>query len=88
MLVYKGTLSNLFKRPDFEKDGEFKKGKWQLEFMTQKEILKGEGHQLVLERISIPDTLYPKYIDKIGEEVEVNVGTIASGKSVILYGLE
>ena len=90
MLLYVGKLNNIFKRPDFEnkETGEIKHGKYQLEFITQKEVIKGQGFETVLERISIPDELYPEYKDKIGEDVEVKVGALAQGKKVIYYGVK
>ena len=89
MLIYKGTLNNIFKRGNFEdrKTGEVKVGKYQLEFISQKEVIKGQGFETVLERISIPDELYQKYVDSVGEEVEVKVGAMAQNKRVIYYGI-
>ena len=89
MLVYKGRLTNVFKRGDFEdkKSGEIKVGKYQLEFITQKEVIKGQGFQTVLERISIPDSEYSKYSNEIGNDVEVPVGSMAQNNKVILYGI-
>jgi len=86
----KGKLNNIFKRGDFtNKDtGELKQGKYQLEFMSQKEVIKGAGFETVIEKVSIPDTLYPKYKDMIGKDVSVPVGAMAQGKRVIFYGIE
>jgi len=86
----KAKLNNIFKRGDFtNKDtGETKEGKYQLEFISQKEVIKGAGFETVIERISIPDTLYPKYKDMIGKEILLNVGVMAQNKRVIFYGIE
>lgn len=86
----KAKLNNIFKRGDFtNKDtGETKEGKYQLEFISQKEVIKGAGFETVIERISIPDTLYPKYKDMIGKEILLNVGAMAQNKRVIFYGVE
>lgn len=86
----KAKLNNIFKRGDFtNKDtGETKEGKYQLEFISQKEVIKGAGFETVIERISIPDTLYPKYKDMIGKEILLNVGAMAQNKRVIFYGIE
>ena len=85
----KGKLNNIFKRGDFtNKDtGEVKVGKYQLEFITQKEVIKGAGYETVIERISIPDELYSKYKDMIGKHVSVSVGAMAQNKRVIFYGI-
>jgi hypothetical protein len=90
MLIYKGRLANIFKRGDFQDKttGEVKLGKYQLEFISQKELIKGEGVETVLERISIPNELYPQYVDKIGKEVEVKVDSLVHGKKVIYYGIK
>ena len=88
-IVVRGKLNNIFKRPDFvNKDtGETKPGKFQLEFVTQKELTKGAGYQTVVEHISIPDDVYPSYKDKIGKDIEVSVNAIASKGKVIFYGV-
>jgi len=85
----KAKLNNIFKRGDFtNKDtGETKEGKYQLEFISQKEVIKGAGFETVIERISIPDELYPKYKDQIGKDIVVNVGAMAQNKRVIFYGI-
>ena len=84
-----GKLNNIFKRGDFtNKDtGETKQGKYQLEFISQKEIIKGAGFETVVDKISIPDELYPEYKDKIGKDIVLNVGTIVNKNRVIFYGL-
>lgn len=90
MLIYKGTLNNVYKKADFtdKTTGQTTIGKWQLEFLTKKEINKGEGFQTVLEKISIPGVAYPKeYIEQIGNEVQVNVDTMINNRQVILYGV-
>jgi hypothetical protein len=89
MLVYKGVLNNVFKKANFEdkNTGEVKLGKYQLEFLTKKEVNKGEGFQTVLERISIPNELYSKYANEVGEEVEVAVDTMVNKGNVVLYGV-
>ena len=85
----KAKLNNIFKRGDFtNKDtGEVKEGKYQLEFMSQKEVIKGAGFETVIERISIPDELYPKYKNMIDKEITVTVGAMAQNKKVIFYGI-
>jgi hypothetical protein len=85
----KAKLNNIFKRGDFtNKDtGEIKVGKYQLEFISQKEVIKGAGFETVIERISIPDELYPKYKEMIGKDIIVTVGAMAQNKRVIFYGI-
>jgi len=84
-----GKLNNIFKRGDFtNKDtGETKQGKYQLEFISQKELIKGSGFETVVEKISIPDELYSKYQDKIGKDIVLEVGAIANKNRVIFYGI-
>ena len=48
----------------------------------------GLGEQLVLEKVSIPDSLYLDYKDKVGQDVTVAVGAFASKGKVIYYGIE
>jgi len=88
-LYIKGTLNNIFKRGDYvnKETGETKEGKYQLEFISRKEVIKGAGYETVIEKVSIPDELYPKYKDMIGKEVTVKVGALAQGKKVIYYGI-
>jgi len=89
MQVYiEGELTNIFKNRDYED----KAGKWQLQFMSKRDLGDGLGQQLVLEKISIPDEMYPMYKDKIGEEVKVPVGVVVTGPDsrnhkAIFYGI-
>jgi hypothetical protein len=80
----------VFKRADYQdkKTGEVKPAKFQLEFMEQREMLEGQGKETVLRKISIPDELFPNFKDKIGQVVDVNVESMASGGNVILYGVK
>lgn len=88
-IIVRGTLNNIFKRGDFlnKETGETKEGKYQLEFISKKEVIKGAGYETVIEKISIPDEKYAKFKDKIGSEVELEVGVIAQGRKVIFYGV-
>lgn len=83
-----GKLNNVFKSKDFEnsKTGEVQKGKYKLEFMYQKDL--GGSHQNVIEYVSIPDSLYPAYKDKIGKDVTLDIGIMAKNNKVIIYGVE
>jgi len=89
MLIFKGVLNNIYKKADYEdkKTGEVNLGKWQLEFITQREVNKGEGYQTVLEKISIPKERYKEFANQVGNEVEVQVQAMVNNKSVILYGV-
>lgn len=89
MLVYKAKLHNVFKKPDYEdkKTGQVTKAKYQLEFLEQKEMIQGQGLETVLEKISIPDELYPKYQDKVGQIVEVIVGAMVNNNRIKYYGV-
>ena len=86
-----GDLAKLFKNPDFtnKENGEvITVGKWQLQFLTERDMGDGLGSQLVLEKVSIPDNLYDLYKDQVGKEVTVNVGVFSSKGKVIFYGIE
>jgi hypothetical protein len=89
MLIFKGKLHNVFKRQDYEdkKTGEIKPAKYQLEFMEQKEMLQGQGKETVLQKISIPDELFPTYKDKIGQMVEVPIDVMSNNGRIIYYGI-
>lgn len=92
-LIIKEKLSNIFKNKDFtdSKSGEVSVGKWQLQFITERDKGEGLGKEMILQKVSIPDELYPKYKDKIGQVIELNVGSMISGPDknhhkVIFYG--
>lgn len=89
MLVYRGTLTNIFKRPDRQdkETGEFKEGKFQLEFLEYKKLKDSEDYQTVLQRISIPNTKVRDYREKVGQEVEVTVDYFTKSNQTILYGV-
>jgi len=89
MLVFKGKLHNVFKRPDYldKKTGEVKPAKYQLEFMEQKEMLEGQGKETVLQKISIPNELYPTFKDKVGQIVEVPIGVMCNNGRTTYYGI-
>jgi len=86
----KGQLHNVFKSKDFtdKASGEIRPGKYQLQFLTEKDLGEGLGMQLVLDKISIPDSLYLKYSDMIGKEVSLKVGVMVSKGKPIFYGIE
>ena len=85
-----GQLAKVFKNTDFtdKVSGEVNVGKWQLQFLSERDMGDGLGQQLVLEKVSIPDSLYPEYADKVGQEVSVNIGVFASKGKIIYYGKE
>jgi len=89
MLVYRGTLTNIFKRPDRQdkETGQFKEGKYQLEFLEQKQLKDTDQFQTVLQRISIPNTRISDFRDKVGQEVEVPVDYFTKSNQTILYGI-
>ena len=62
-----------------------KKGKWQLQFLDEQE--SGDGVQLVVHKVSIPDTMLHQFTNKTGEEVEVKVRPMVRGNQVIFYGV-
>jgi hypothetical protein len=86
-LQLRGVLHNLYKSKDFEdkKTGEVTPGKWKCQFMFQRDL--GGTQQAVLEDVSIPDALYPKYKDQVGKEIVLAVGTMAKNNRVILFGV-
>ena len=89
MLVYRGTLTNIFKRPDRQdkETGIFKEGKFQLEFLEHKKLKDSEDYQTVLQRISIPNEKIKNYRDKVGQEVEVLVDYFTKSNQTFLYGV-
>lgn len=81
-LIVKGKLNNLYKAKDFNE----KKGKWQLQFLEEQ--ASGEGVQLVVHKISIPDKMFLLYSNKVGEDIEVKVKPMVRGNQVVFYGVE
>lgn len=81
-LIIKARLHNLFKAKDFNE----RKGKWQLQFLE--EHASGEGVQLIVHKVSIPDTMLHKFVDKQGEDVEVKVRPMVRNNQVVFYGVE
>ena len=81
-LIIKAKLHNLFRAKDYND----KKGKWQLQFLEEQ--TSGDGMQLVIHKVSIPDKLRSSFTDKIGEIVEVKVKSMARGNQVVFYGVE
>ena len=47
----------------------------------------GDGVQLVVHKVSIPDTMLHQFTNKTGEEVEVKVRPMVRGNQVIFYGV-
>ncbi|MGB5966667.1 MAG: hypothetical protein WBG65_14185 [Sulfurimonadaceae bacterium] len=88
--LIKGKLFNVFKTKDFtnKETQEVRAGKWQLQFLTEKDMGDGQGEQMILDKISIPSSMIHEYKDKVGEDVTVKVGIMADGKKVIYYGIE
>lgn len=94
MNIYiKQKLSNIFKNKDYtdKESGEVSLGKWQLQFITERDKGDGLGKEMILEKVSIPDELYPRFKDKIGQVIELNVGSMVIGPDkfnhkVIFYG--
>ena len=80
-LIIKARLHNLFRAKDFND----KKRKWQLQFLDEQE--SGDGVQLVVHKVSIPDTMLHQFTNKTGEEVEVKVRPMVRGNQVIFYGV-
>ena len=87
-LYLKGRLENVFRTKDFidKTTGQIAtKGKYQLQFME--EIEGAEGVQLVIHKVSIPDSLAMTYLDKRGQEVEIKVKPLVNGGKVSFYGV-
>ena len=89
MLVFKGKLNAVFKRADYhdKKSGEIKPAKYQLEFLEEKEMIEGQGKETVIQKISIPDNLYPQFKEKVGQMVEVPIDAMVNNNRVIFYGV-
>lgn len=83
----KVKIENLFKAKDFtdKKSGETTPGKWKVQSFEK--IETEEGMQMRLIDISIPDELVVKLKDKIGQVVDIPVGTFISKNKVGFYGL-
>lgn len=86
-LFAKIKVENIFKAKDFidGKSGEVTPGKWKIQSFD--EIQSEEGTQMKLIDISIPDELVERYKDKVGQVVQIPVGTFINNKKVGFYGL-
>lgn len=86
-LIAKLKIDNLFKSKDYKdsKSGDITPGKWKIQ--TFQNIESEEGNQMKLIDISIPDELALKLQGKIGEVVNVPVGTFINNNKVGFYGL-
>lgn len=86
-LIAKVKIENLFKAKDFtDKDtGNVQAGKWKIQSFENVET--AEGIQMKLFDISIPDELAKTLKDKVGQIVNISVGTFISGNKVGFYGL-
>lgn len=87
-LYIKGVLFNMFKSKDFldKKTGQTTPGKWKLQFMIKKQL--ADTVQNVLQDISIPDSMFPKFKDQINKTITIPVGTMVKNNRVIYYGLD
>ena len=86
-LIAKLKIENLYKSKDFKDStsGEVTPGKWKIQsFQT---IESEEGNQMKLIDISIPDEVARKLKDKVGETVNIPVGTFINNNRVGFYGL-
>ena len=81
LIIKKQDYTIFFRAKDFND----KKGKWQLQFLDEQE--SGDGVQLVVHKVSIPDTMLHQFTNKTGEEVEVKVRPMVRGNQVIFYGV-
>lgn len=87
-LYLKGKLLNVFRNKDFKDKNTgliSSKGKYQLQFMEEAE--GAEGKQLIVHKVSLPDSLALDYIKQVGEEVQLKVKAMVSGGKVIFYGV-
>jgi len=86
-LIAKVKIENLFKAKDFidKKSGETTTGKWKIQ--TFDSIETEEGMQMKLMDISIPDKLAEQLKEKIGQTVNIPVGTFINNNKVGFYGL-
>ena len=86
-LIAKLKIENLYKSKDFKDStsGEVTPGKWKIQsFQT---IESEEGNQMKLIDISIPEEVARKLKDKVGETVNIPVGTFINNNRVGFYGL-
>ena len=56
-----------------------------MQFLDEQE--SGDGVQLVVHKVSIPDTMLHQFTNKTGEEVEVKVRPMVRGNQVIFMAL-
>ncbi len=86
-LQVKIKVENIFKAKDFEdkKTGEVKLSKWKIQGFEKIETEHGE--QIKLIDISIPDEVYAKIQDKVGQEVTIPVKTFINNNRVGFYGI-
>lgn len=87
-LYLKARLENVFRTKDFmdKTTGQIAtKGKYQLQFIE--EVEGAEGVQLVIHKVSIPDSLAMTYLDKRGQDVEIKVKPLVNGGKVSFYGV-
>ena len=80
-LIIKARLHNLFRAKDFND----KKKEMAIAILDEQE--SGDGVQLVVHKVSIPDTMLHQFTNKTGEEVEVKVRPMVRGNQVIFYGV-
>lgn len=83
MLKLEGIVQNVYKAPDFSKDGTTTPGAWKVQLMYENRMSNGEV-RMDLATISIenPD-LYT-----IGETAEVPVGVFARGGQIQFFGVK
>ena len=87
-LLLRGRLENVFRTKDYKDKNTgliATRGKYQLQFMEH--IEGAEGIQLVIHKISCPDSLAMDYMKRKGEEVEIKVKPIVNGNKVSFYGV-
>ena len=85
MLIIKAQLMGIYRSNDYtnKETGIVQQGKMKLQLLTIHTMKDGSSKQELLD-ISIPPEKVPKYKDKVGQEVSVDVGSI--GK-VTYYGI-
>jgi len=86
MLILKAKLLNIYKSNDYtdKESGKTTLGKVKVQLLSTKKMKDGSDKQELLD-ISIPAVKIELYKDKIGQEVNVEVGLIA--KQYTFYGL-
>lgn len=92
-LYVEGNLFGVFRNKDYKdkQNNDVRMGKWQLQFLTQKDMGDGLGVQNVLENVSLPvdisDDKIKFYNSQVGKIIKLEVGLFVKDKKIFYYGV-